>query len=216
MIENNPSLRNHFFSLSDYRKAIFGNIGFFTSLDAKNLYWTNSQNIILRTENNLRMATEYMKAIAVSVTMVEAIAMLTGGECAYELFFGTTKKSREHKPVNMDSLIQFNGEPSFSVERMAIYNTLKNGRDMRSRFDHKTSTLSAHLYGKFSEKDFNFLFEAVAQFHQGKIDAGQYLAAFDQKIVIEVISFLEHTALSRKEALTKLKGNLSKHIIRAA
>ena len=162
------------------------------------------------------LPTEYMKAIAVSVTIVEAIAMLTGGECAYELFFGTTKKSREHKPVNMDSLIHFCKEPSFSAERMAIYNTLKNGRDMRSRFDHKTSTLSAYLYGQFSEKDFNFLFEAVTYFHQGKIDAGQYLAAFDQKIIVEVISFLVHTALSRKESLINLKSKLSKHVSRAA
>ena len=223
MIENNPSLRNHFFSLSDYRKAIFGNIGFFTSLDAKNLYWTDSKNIdqshrdlISRTENNLRMATEYMKAIAVSVTVVEAIAMLTGGECAYELFFGTTRKSREHKPVNMDSLIHFSQEPQFSPDRMAIYNTLKHGRDMRSRFDHKTSTLSAFFYGQFSEKDFNFLFESVTHFHQGKIDAGQYLASFNPKLIVEVISLLENTALTRKDALASLKENLSKHINRAA
>jgi hypothetical protein len=36
MIENNQGLRNSFYSLSTYRRAIFGNIHFFTSVDSKN------------------------------------------------------------------------------------------------------------------------------------------------------------------------------------
>ncbi len=216
MIENNPALRNHFFSLSDYRKAIFGNIGFFTSLDAKNLYWTDSKNLdlsheklIRRTENNLRMATEYMKAIAVSVSMVEAIAQQTGGECAYELFFGTTKKSREHSPVNMDSLIKFGPEPKITEDRLSIYQTLKNGRDMRSRFDHKTSTLSAFLYEQFSAEDFETVFVKVAQYHQGKINADECIAIFNPQLIEKVISLLEYTAFSRKQSLATLKKHFS-------
>ncbi|MBC7458127.1 MAG: hypothetical protein H7235_07605 [Bdellovibrionaceae bacterium] len=212
MIENNPSLRNHFFSVSDYRKAIFGNIGFFSSLDAKNLYWTDSENLdlnheklIRRTENNLRMATEYMKAIAVSVSMVEAIAQQTGGECAYELFFGTTKKSREHSPVNMDTLIHFGPEPEMTEERLSIYKMLKHGRNTRSRFDHKTSSLSAFLYQKIPLEEFETVFGKVSQFHQGKVSADECLAVFHPQLVAHVIIFLEETALSRKGELMKMK-----------
>ena len=223
MIENNPALRNHYFSVSDYKKAILGNVGFFTSLDAKNLYWTDFKQLtpkdellIKRTENNLRMSTEYMKAIALSVSVIEAIALLTGGECAYEYFFGTTKKSREHAPINMDSLIQFDFEPKFSPERMAIYHTLKNGRDLRSRFDHKTSTLSAFLYGQFSEVEFNAYFDFVSKFNQNKMNADEFLAEFSSSIIFDVITFLEKTALTRVEPLKVLKKTLSKKLTQAA
>ena len=154
------------------------------------------------------MATEYMKAIAISVSMVEAIVLQTGGECAYELFFGTTKKSREHSPVNMDSLIKFGAEPKMSEDRLSIYLTLKNGRDMRSRFDHKTSALSAYLFEQFSAEEFESVFAKVAQLHQGKISPDEFLCAIDAKLVADVISFLEKTVLTRKAELASLKNQL--------
>jgi hypothetical protein len=215
MIENNPALRNNFYSLSDYRKAIFGNIGFFSSLDPKNLYWTDSANLdlsheklIRRTENNLRMATEYMKAIAISVSLAEAIAIQTGGDCAYELFFGPTKESREHSPVNMDGLIKFGADPKLEADRANIYKTLKNGRDMRSRFDHKTSLLSAFLYQKYTATEFEDLFSKIMLFHQGQVSALECTKVFDQSLIEEVLAIFEHTALFRKDLLRALGASL--------
>jgi hypothetical protein len=223
MIENNPALRNNFYSLSEYRQAIVGNIGFFTSLDAKNLYWTSASDsdlkhdlLIKRTESNLILSTEYMKAIAISVSLVEVIAKITGGESAYEFFFGPTKKSHEHSPINIESLIKFGAEPKWSAERSLIYKTLRYGREMRSRFDQKTSALSAYLYSKLSASEFEETFKTISLFHAGKINEEECLKAFDSQILAEVIDLLKKTALTRREQLQVLASRFASKIKRTS
>lgn len=217
MIENNPPLRNNYFYLSDYRKAIFGTLGFYMSLDPKNLYWTNPKTIdpfhedlIKRTEFNLKFATEYMKAIANAVCLSEAIALKSGGDVPFELFFGPRKKSRTHNPVTLDTLINLpetiNGSTPSSINQNDVYQILRNGREFRSRFDHKTSVLSAFIFLKTTNQEREALFRSSQQFHHGRINAEEFIATFNSEIVCNVISFLEKTALTRADVLRELRN----------
>ncbi len=212
MIENYPALRNEFFTLSEYRSALYGNIRFLSTLDARTLYWTdltsvdlNHEKLIRRTALNLTLGEEYLKAIAITVALLEAFALQTGGEGAFQLFWGPFKRSREHALVNMDKLLQGTTDPHLSGERMNVYGILKLGRKNRSRFDAKTSALSAWLYARLTSEKFTFIFEQFKQFHAGKISADEYLLCFDLHCLVDVITLLEQTALTRKRVLADLK-----------
>ena len=216
MIENNPPLRNTFFYISDYRRAIFGTLGFYMSLDPINLYWTNNKNndkhheqLINRTKSNLDFAASYMKCIATAVCLSEAIAMKTGGDAPFELFFGPRKKSRTHDPVIIDNLVKLpeniNTGETLSTEDLEIYNILRNGRELRSRFDHKTSALSAFIFYNTAKQIRDELFKVSQLFTLGKITADELIAEVPISIVSETISFFEKTALSRSKLLADLR-----------
>jgi hypothetical protein len=72
---------------------------------------------------------------------------------------------------------------------------------MRSRFDQKTSALSAYVYSKLTASEFEEAFNTISSFHSGKINEEECLKAFDSQIVAEVIELLKQTALTRKEQL---------------
>ena len=166
MIENHQALRNTYYLVSEYRKAIVGNIGFFTSLDAKNLYWTDfksasekEKQMIENTSRNLQLAIEYMKAIAIGVSLVESIALITGKDAPFEFFFGPGKRSREHDAVNMEKLLDCTKSIPLSPFREEVRRILVSGREKRARFDQKNSPLSGFIYGRLNEADFSYLFD---------------------------------------------------------
>ena len=214
MNENNPSLRNSFFLVSDYRKAVYGIIGFLQSLNPDHMFWSDVQvqsvknaRLVERARYNLKNGVEYLKALGLSLSVVEALALETGGDAPFEFFFGSLKKSREHSPLELEELLDFALQPSFETEdQKDVYRILKDGREMRAKFDRKKFPLGAFLYAPLQRLgQFELYFQAAASFHKGQGSAQELLQRLPKELRSSVLTSIAKLATTRADKITALK-----------
>jgi hypothetical protein len=211
--ENDSTLRNSFFLVSDYRKAVFGLIGFFQMLDPDHMFWSDvtpsnpkSSRYKERARYNLRNGSEYMKAFYLSLSLVEAIAVETGGDAPYEYFIGAKKSSREHNPPEISNFIKLDPEPKFNSEEEAdIYEVLLFGRQVRAKFDRKYCPLGAYLYYYFTKEGiFEDLYQGAVMYHKGELKGVDFLKKFPKNHLSDVIVGISKLATIRAEKILEL------------
>lgn len=211
--ENHATLRNTFFLISDYKKAVFGLIGFFQMLDPENMFWNDvtplsphSRLYADRARYNLKNGAEYMKAFFLSVALLEAIALETGGDVPYEFFVGAKKSSREHTPPEISDFLTFEENPSLkSVEEKDIYSVLKNGRVVRAKFDRKECPLGAYLYQRLhAMNQFDHYFNLAVSFHKGELKGKDFIQHFPKEITREVLMAVSELAITRADKIRSL------------
>lgn len=106
-----------------------------------------------RAADNLAQAVEYLQAKFLAMTMLEAIAELTGGDAPIMFLAGASKESDPSSRQIQDFLkapeTYRNG--TFSGLNERIYNVLSVGRISGTRFDTKASPLAAFIYSVVGE-----------------------------------------------------------------
>ena len=204
MSENNPPLRNAYFLASEYRKAVYGVIGFFNSIDPDQLFWDLNQQrddptqiMIENAKRNKIQGCEYLKVVGLSLSLLEAIALETGGELPYETLLGPTPKSREHNPISIDLFFEPKPLREFNSDENEVYELLKVGRGFRARFDRKTTPLGLYLYQYISRTTLEKLYLAATHFHQNQITALSFLTLFPKNELIEIIHAIRQVSLIR-------------------
>lgn len=211
--ENHATLRNTFFLVSDYRKAVFGLIGFFQMLDPENMFWNDvtplsdkSRLYADRARYNLKNGAEYMKAFFLSVSFLEAIAMETGGDAPYELFVGAKKSSREHTPPEIGQYLPIIDSANLkSAEEIDVFNVLKNGRVIRAKFDRKECPLGAYLYHQLHGlNQFELFFQHAISFHKNEIKGKDFIQKFPTSLSKVILKAVSELAIHRKEKILNL------------
>ncbi len=218
MNENNPALRNAYFYISDYRKAVYGVIPFLNSLDPDQMFWdaaskeqTLGRPLAEHAKRNLKLGCEYLKAVGVSLSLIEAIAIETGGDMPFEALVGSTRKSREHSPLSIGAFLPSKDFRVFSSDEKDVFLLLKNGREFRARFDRKESPLGAYLYQNLTYDQFNVIYQQAMQFHLGKLGSINFINSFSESVIADVLTALARTCPLRSlqliELLTKLEAD---------
>lgn len=211
--ENHATLRNTFFLVSDYRKAVFGLIGFFLMLDPENMFWNDvtplsdkSHLYAERARYNLKNGAEYMKAFFLSVSLIEAIAQETGGDAPYELFVGAKKSSREHTPPEIGQFLPIEESPKFkSAEEEDVYRVLKNGRIVRAKFDRKECPLGAFLYHHLQQANlFEVFFQYAVSFHKNEMKGREFVQKFPPELAQLVLVAISKLAPNRSQKILSL------------
>ncbi len=211
--ENHASLRNNFFLISDYQKAVFELIFFFQMLDPDNMFWndvapTSPQSAVyaLSARYNLKNGTEYMKAFFLSLSLLEAIALETGGETPYELFVGAKKSSREHEPQEISDYLNLEDHPSMnSTDERDVYSVLKNGRVARAKFDRKDCPIGAFLYLELHRgEQFEIQFQNALCFYKGELKGKDFIKTFPPKVIAPVLHALSQLVTTRVEQILAL------------
>ena len=217
MNENNPSLRNTFFLVSEYRKAVYSVIPFLKSLDPEQMFWNEpgSLDIALRTltENtyrNLKLGVDYLATVGLSLSLIEALSLETGGDIPYETMVGATRKSREHIPLSIDAFLPAKDPRSLTEGEAQVYLLMKNGRELRTRFDRKDCALGAYLFQSMSYESLFKLYDLAQKFHKGEVSGTEFLSNFPDAVLFDVIDALARTATIRAIQLIHLKESFLK------
>ena len=134
IFENYPSLRNPYFSVSEYKNALWGTFNFLNSLEPACLYWVDGSNLNLgqkkllkNAKENLELGNRYLIAQICAVALIDAIALQTGGDAPWELFLGQARKSREHDLTDLEKLLK-KLHPK-GRKKDAVCRLLENGRE---------------------------------------------------------------------------------------
>ncbi len=152
MPETNPALRfPGTFTVKEYRVALTKMLGFFRYLKPENIFhWAPGLKLDLdgmtaRARNNLAIAMGYLEAKLLAVSLLEALALVTGGDAPLSLFMGDIAHGDEEF-ATIEKFLPPAGRPAWLDVTHPVFHLLAVGRVEESNFDLKNSPLAEFLY----------------------------------------------------------------------
>jgi len=170
--ESNAPLRHHYlFTVEEFQLAVFKMHGFFGFLKPTAIFQSfrgvpcekEIQNKIVNATRNIEVGHRYIAAKLLSISVLAAIAELTGGDAPVSMFMGDLP-SRSCVSIRLASLIPTLDETAVEKEGkcdMEVYDLLLNGRKSESSFDIRQSPLAAYFHGYMGDASID---EVLAKF----------------------------------------------------
>lgn len=210
--ETNEALRSRdLYSICDYRKALFQMVTFLNDLDPDRVFHQYKgvpeqalfQKMTHQAHQNVNIAREYLRVKLLAITLLEALAEVTGGDAPLSLFMGHIPAS-QGKPSRMEDYLPEPAPAPFIDRSSAVYNLLMSERESESIFDLKNVPLSLFLYCSLPPDRFAHLTKVGESMFKGQVSARDFLAAVDRPVLNAAAGACAALAPTRRSALLDL------------
>lgn len=214
---NVPLRRKVTYTVCEYQQALRGMCGFFSNLNYKVVFNsfrgspTDAQLEEIRrlTRRNIQVAKLYIRAKLLSVSLLAALAELTGGDAPMALFVGDMP-GRDHYTDRLDDFIPVDNKRRNSIALDdEVYDILKIGRKSDAKFDLANSPLAAYLYGLLGDSGVEAALKNVDSCPMGKERALKLLKSLPPDAVDVVMKNCAKIAVTRADKLKALSDELS-------
>ena len=158
--ESNPALHSPMvYTVRDYRIALLKMEAFLAWLPAERVFhsWNDEPKPevharrVARTAGNLHLAVRYLRAKLYSISLVEAIAEVTGGDVPVDYFMGAVKSPRYPEMKRIEQFLP--NLPHACDVDPPLHRLLAEGRASESSFDTGPSPLGAFLHATVGERE---------------------------------------------------------------
>ncbi|MFZ9595525.1 MAG: hypothetical protein ACO3A2_05550 [Bdellovibrionia bacterium] len=220
ILEGNPIFRDPLYTIFQYRVALQKMEGFFSSLKTGVIFrqYFNHPDpetydlMIKKAQSNLATGVNYIQVQLLALSIFEALALLSGGDCPLVLFRGEIPSETHFKSsrlgLYLDSTIPI--APN-SAQHPMVLKLLVHGRKSPDGFDFLHSTLGAYLYERLSEKDLQFFIQKSKNLFSGQLSPVEFLKLFPRTLMHKIIEAAINLAWSRKTQLSSLLTLFSHH-----
>lgn len=209
--ESNAALRlPDVYSIGTYRQALQKMAVFFENLDPRAVFNQYRgvpsdqayQQMLRYARANIDVARDYLELKILSMTILEALAVATGGDAPVSLFMGDVPR----EGVSIKRLEYFLPEvedaPWIDYSSV-IYKLLESGRSNETSFDMKNSPLSLFLYKSLSPEKISNCMERSRLMFAGELSAHDYLMEIDRPVVRAIASASAMMVFTRRQGLLK-------------
>jgi hypothetical protein len=209
--ETNAALRlPDVYTMGAYRDALQKMKGFFDNLDADMVFsqYRNAppseeySQMTRLARNNIQVARLYLGIKILGTTILEALALATGGDAPLSLFMGDVPR----EGITIKRLEYFLPEledPSWVDHNSTIYQLLESGRASDTSFDMKNSPLSLFVYKSIAPEKISLLLRRAQEFFSHRITADDYLKEIDQNVVQAIARACSIMVYTRRQALLR-------------
>lgn len=207
--ETNAALRlPDVYSIGTYRMALQKMVQFFNGLDPDSVFNQyrgvpaddDFAMMASRAHNNITVAREYLKIKILSMVILEALAVATGGDAPVSLFMGDVPR----EGVSIKRLEYYLPEmptPAWVDANATIFRLLDSGRASDTSFDMRNSPLSLFIYKTIPLETIEQYLEIAQEMIQGKISAHEFLTRLDKKLVSPIAQASSIMVYTRRAAL---------------
>jgi hypothetical protein len=212
-LEGNPIFRNSLYTVQQYRTALQKVERFQGQLKIDTIFKrygdepsvTNYQRAINRAASNLVVEMLYIQAKLVEIGMLEAIALLTGGDAPFSLFVGELPQEGKPQVSALENYFDPFIAPVEDPDRnLAVLKLLKAGRPGPTHFDFAHSPLATYVYERMSILSFYESVQNTQKFYLKKMEPLEYLKAFPQPLMQAILNAISQIAWSRHDDIIKL------------
>lgn len=215
--ETNESLRyQYLYTVQEFQKAVYKLYGFFSFLKPTVIFMSfrgfpAPQDLAVMTTEaarNIDVGRRYVKAKVLSMSVLTAFAVLTGGDAPMALLIGDLS-SRQHASRRLQDVL-----PTPPPERVNsgcdvdVYNILLQGRNQETSFDIRQSPVAAYLYGWMGDDAVDKLLKDRQVCPMDADSAKDLLAHMPRNIVQRVGTILAEVAVSRSDAICAVINDL--------
>jgi hypothetical protein len=200
------------YSVVSYRTALSKMEGFLTVLQPNVIFdqYNHTPDDLTYTQlqeqatKNLQIACEYIGIKLLPIAIIEAAALLTGGDAPLSFFMGEVQthentKRAEHFLPPITTTTDLNTE---------VYQLLAFGRTAPTSFDLQNSPLSAFVYQQVGATTCRNLLQIAKLFFTQQISPLEFLQQTDKQIVIPILEACAKIATTRRAKLQDLCNNL--------
>lgn len=199
------------YSIQEYRGALQRMEQFLRSLNPEHIFhcYQNTPDAaemaVLHeaARGNIRFAVSYIGAKIVGIAVIEALALITGGDCSVAMFLGDIR-SKQGKPLRAESFLppMVNDKP-IDADLLRV---LEIGRTYESTNDLTSSPMTAYMCRRLGQEGMLAALTQAKRMFGGEISPQSFLDSLEPDLVKAVASACENIALSRSAALSALLG----------
>ncbi len=201
------------YSIQDYRGALVRMEKFLSTLNPDHVFHQYQATpgadefLALRTgaQKNLAFATHYLGAKIVSISVIEALALMTGGNCPVSMLLGDIR-SAYGNPDRVEDFLP--PPPGTATVNEQLVSVLERGRSKDSSNDLTVSPLTAFVYRYLGHDGTLRALSMAKQMFAGDLTAQDFLRSLDQNMVRALIRACARIALSRETPLLALEKTL--------
>jgi hypothetical protein len=201
------------YTLRDYREALTRMQGFLHGLAPGRVFHHYAgyppeeefQRLTDAAASNMAFAQSFLQLKMTSISIVEALALETGGDCPVSMFlgdirsaFGTPQRVEDYLPP---------GPQAQGLDAQLLH-VLEKGRPEDSRNDLTISPLTAYMYRCLGAQGSAMALGHAQQMVSGALPPSQFLATLPADMLGSVIDACAHIAFSRRDSLHSLKLGL--------
>lgn len=207
--ESNAALRlPDVYSIGTYRQALQKMESFFLGLDPDAVFnqyrgvpGDDEYSQMRRYAHaNIGVAREYLKLKILSMTVLEALAIATGGDAPVSLFMGDVPREGVSIKRLEYFLPEFENSPWIDHSSV-IYKLLESGRANETSFDMKNSPLSLFIYKSMSPEKISYHMERARLMFAGELSARDFLLEMDRPVVRAIANASAMMVFTRRQAL---------------
>lgn len=210
---NAPLAAVGMYSIQDYRGALGRMEKFLATLNPDSVFHEYQGTpdaeryaaLRARARANLEFATHYLGAKIVSIAVIEALALVTGGNCPVSMFLGDIR-SAFGKPDRAEDFLP-PAPPTESVNQQLV-DVLEKGRARESATDLTSSPVTAFVYRSLGDDSTRSVLQRAKRMFAGELTARDFLASLNPEMVRATIRACSRIALSRQGPLLELEKSL--------
>ena len=207
--ETNVQLQSKDYTIGDYRLSLEKMERFFIGLKPEVIYKefrgeppeSEYQTMVSMARRNVELAQIYLGIKLVSLAVVEALALSTGGDVPINLFLGEISNHGKNSR-RLEQYLPKNQGPS-KTDNLVIYHLLTEGRTQDVLFDMRNSPLSTYLCDALPPDTLLKVLINAREMFQGQRSPEEFLKEFPQDILSVVAKACAFMVTTRKDELQK-------------
>lgn len=209
--ETNPTLlMPTTYGVHDYRVALMKMEAFLSRLSAESVFhaWHGEPSPeihahrVALAQRNLDLAVRYLRAKLYSTSLIEALALESGGDTPIDFFMGGIPEAGGPPMRRLEHFLP--DLPRIEGLEPVLLRLLEGGRSTLSSFDTSPSPLAAFLYCALGEERTSLGYEDAKRWWAGQITALQFLTAQPAFTTRAVALAAVEIAITRRESLVTL------------
>ena len=157
---------------------------------------------------NLQVARNYMSLKILGSTILEALALATGGDAPLVLFFGDNP-SEGLNSKRLEYYLPAIPDPEWVDRESILYQLLETGRDTETTFEMKNSPLSLFVYKSVRPEKLSFYKQSMADFHAGRLSPVEFLDQIDALVLQPIARACAFMVPTRRRLLLAYAGEVS-------
>ncbi len=201
------------YSIREYRDALTRMETFLATLDPDHIFHryhgspTEAEFAELRTaaRRNIEFAGSYLGAKITTIAVIEALALLTGGDCPVSMLLGDIHSTRG-TPDRIERFLPMVAT-SAPVDAQLL-DVLETGRTTASASDLTVSPLTAFVYRSLGHEGTAAARHQAARMFARQISPRDFISTLDRTMVRNVTKACAQIALSRMESLLAIDAGL--------
>jgi hypothetical protein len=154
---------------------------------------------------NIRFSCDFLGLKLTSIAIIEALALITGGNCPVSMFLGDIRSSHGDPDRVEDFLPSVTMAADINPELLQV---LESGRVQKSCKDLTESPLTAFIYRFLGNEGALTALQQSKRMFAGELQAIEFIKELDPEMISAITNACAQIAISRRQALLNLQDML--------